>query len=110
MADILSIDRFGSFEVEGHAYRIPADLSPREVFSYRRLMEPIPEVPGGTCLTMEQRRRQRAYLLRRAAACLIPGLEEKSLQSLSLGSLRSLHYWILEHRAQVAEPIPRVSA
>ncbi len=101
MAEAFSIGRDGSFEVEGRAYQIPSRFSPREVFSYRRLLEPIPDIPGGTSLTGEQRTRQRAYFFRRAAACVIPGLEPSALETLSLGSLLSLHKWIAAHRPEL---------
>ncbi|MFQ5890106.1 MAG: hypothetical protein ACE5JR_08635 [Gemmatimonadota bacterium] len=98
MAESLSIGRDGVFTIQGRHYRIPAEFSTREVFSYRRLLEPIPDTPGGACLTTEQRARQRAYLLRRAAACVIPGLEASVLESLSFHTLQSLHVWIARHR------------
>ena len=51
----------GSFELEGRAYHIPDHFSPREVFSYRRLLEPIPDIPGGANLSLEQRQKQKTY-------------------------------------------------
>lgn len=98
MAKGIAIESNGSFELEGQPYRIPSKFSPREIFSYRRLMEPIPDVPGGTSLTGEQRARQRAYFLRRAAACIIPGLQIQSLEELPLRQLQTMHEWIAEHR------------
>ncbi|MFQ5689610.1 MAG: hypothetical protein ACE5HQ_04995 [Gemmatimonadota bacterium] len=98
MANAIPIGMDGEFEVDGHPYRIPSEFSPREIYSYRRLMEPIPDVPGGTRLSSEQRARQRAYFLRRAAACIIPGLQVKSLEGLALGQLQVMHRWIAEHR------------
>ncbi|MFQ5745906.1 MAG: hypothetical protein ACE5HF_01645 [Gemmatimonadota bacterium] len=103
MAETLSIGRDGAFEVGGRVYRIPTSFSPREVFSYRRLLEPLPEVPGGTSLTTEQRRRQNMFLFRRAAACVIPGLEASALEGLSLPKLRCIHHWLAKHRPELIE-------
>ena len=103
MASRLAISSDGTFEVEGHAYLIPSEFSAREVYSYRRLIEPIPDIPGGTSLNPEQRRRQRAYFLRRAAACIIPGLQVKSLEGLPLGQLQNMHEWIVAHRPNLSE-------
>ncbi len=102
MADVLSILPDGVLEVEGRAYRIPDDFSQREVFSYRRLLEPIPDVPGGTTLTIEQREAQQAYFFRRAAACVIPGLEASSLEAIPLTALRSIHMWLVTHRPELS--------
>lgn len=101
MAKNLSIGRDGSFELEGRAYQIPEYFSPREVFSYRRLLEPIPDIPGGTELSLEQRSRQRAYFFRRAAAAIIPGLEPSTLESFTLPMLLALHRWIATHRPEL---------
>ena len=102
MDDVLSILPDGVLEVEGRAYRIPDDFSPREVFSYRRLIEPLPDVPGGTCLTTEQREAQQAYFFRRAAACVIPGLETSALEAIPLTALRSIHMWLLKHHPELS--------
>jgi hypothetical protein len=102
MAELLSIDPEGSFEVRGHAYQIPREFSPREVYSYHRLLEPIPDIPGGTSLSEEQRALQRAFLLRRAAACIIPGLQANVLSDLPLKRLQLLHRWIWKHRPDLA--------
>ena len=109
MPDALHIGGDGSFEVMGYEYRIPVEFSPREVFSYRRLLEPIPDVPGGTELSVEQRSAQRAYLFRRAAACVIPGLEAGPLDELSLGTLTAIHRWIAAHRPELTIDV-RMSA
>ncbi|MDT8436866.1 MAG: hypothetical protein RRA92_08935 [Gemmatimonadota bacterium] len=101
MAEAVEIRSDGSFQLGERSYRIPEAFSPREVFSYRRLLEPIPDVPGGTSLNVEQVRRQRTYLFRRAAACVIPGLEPSALESLSFGALRALHRWIAVHRPEI---------
>jgi len=103
MAATLCIERDGAFEVAGRVYRIPTSFSPREVFSYRRLLEPLPEIPGGKSLTSEQRNRQRMFLFRRAAACVIPGLETSDLEGLSLPSLRRMHNWMATYRPELIE-------
>ncbi|MDX1577538.1 MAG: hypothetical protein R3266_03600 [Gemmatimonadota bacterium] len=105
MARGMAITSDGSFEIEGHAYLIPREFSAREVYSYRRLMEPIPDIPGGTSLDSEQRAQQRAYFLRRAAACIIPGLQVKSLEGLPLGQLQHMHEWIVAHRPDLSEAV-----
>ena len=103
MARRVAIAHDGSFEIEGHPYSIPQEFSAREVYSYKRLMEPIPDIPGGTSLNAEQRAQQRAYFLRRAAACIIPGLQVKSLEGLPLGQLQTMHQWIVAHRPDLSE-------
>jgi hypothetical protein len=110
MAPQLSIKADGLLELEGRSYRIPAEFSAREVYSYTRLLEPIPDVPGGTCLSDEQRCRQRAYLLRRAAVCVIPGLQMRTLEPLSLPSLRTIHLWIAEHHPELSAAYQQLSA
>ena len=105
MARRLAIHSDGTFEVGGHAYLIPSEFSAREVYSYRRLMEPIPDIPGGTSLSAKQRKAQRAYFLRRAAACIIPGLQVKSLEGLPLGQLQNMHEWIVAHRPDLSEAV-----
>lgn len=109
MAPVPAIDPEGSFEVEGHTYRIPHEFSSREVYSYQRLLEPIPDIPGGTSLSEQQRSEQRAFLLRRAAACVIPGLQATTLESLPLGELRLLHEWIARHRPDLAVTSPMLN-
>ncbi len=101
MAEALQIARDGSFQLGERSYQIPDVFSPREVFSYRRLLEPIPDIPGGTSLSGEQRTRQRAYFFRRAAACVIPGLEPSALESLPYGTLQAIHRWIAAHRPEL---------
>ncbi len=105
MAEALQISRDGSFTLGKRAYRIPEAFSPREVFSYRRLLEPIPDIPGGTSLSGEQRTRQRAYFFRRAAACVIPGLDASELETCPYGTLQALHHWIAQHRPEVGVSI-----
>lgn len=102
----ISMEPDGVFRLEGRSYQVPRQFSPREVFSYHRLLEPIPDIPGGTSLDDEQRREQKAFLLRRAAACVIPGLQADHLQSLDLGDLQGLHRWIAEHRPDLAVASP----
>jgi hypothetical protein len=98
MPSALAISTEGEFELDGHSYCIPREFSAREVYSYHRLMEPIPDVPGGTSLNSEQRALQRTYFLRRAAACIIPGLQVKSLEGIPLPQLHGIHAWIAAHR------------
>ncbi len=105
MARSLAIASDGSFEFEGHSYRIPREFSAREVYSYRRLLEPIPDIPGGARLNSDQRATQRSYFLRRAAACIIPGLQVKSLEGLPLGQLQNMHEWIVAHRPDLSEAV-----
>ncbi|MEN8143702.1 MAG: hypothetical protein ABFS14_02015 [Gemmatimonadota bacterium] len=101
MYDSLVIDCDGSFQVEGHTYQIPEYFTPREVFAYRRLLEPIPDIPGGTSLSDDQRSHQRAYFFRRAAACVVPGLETRTLDSVPLPVLRTMHMWLADHRPEL---------
>lgn len=109
MAGSIAMKSDGEFEIDGQSYRLPRQFSPREVYSYRRLLEPIPDIPGGTCLSDEQRAEQRAFLLRRAAACIVPGLQADALESLTLGHLQNLHRWIAEHRSDLAVVSPLLS-
>lgn len=107
MAEPMLIGRDGTLTVGGRDYRIPPHFTPREIFSYRRLLEPIPDVPGGTSLSTEQRSRQRAYFFCRAAACVIPGLEPSALESLPLSTLTGIHRWLAAHRPELAmDPQP----
>lgn len=110
MANGIPIGTDGVFELDGHPYRIPAEFSDREIYSYHRLMEPIPDIPGGTRLTVEQRSRQRAYFLRRAAACVIPGLQVKSLEAVPLQQLQRIHAWIGEHRPDLTPVVDSLIA
>lgn len=106
MAELLKVEANGVFELDGQSYQVPEEFTPREIYSYHRLLEPIPDIPGGTSLSAEQRSEQRAFLLRRAAACIIPGLQARTLEPLSLHHLQELHSWIAEHRADLAVPSP----
>lgn len=103
MSQAISIDHDGEFTIEGRRYQIPHEFSSREIYSYRRLLEPLPDIPGGTSLTGEQRRRQRAYFLRRAAACVIPGLDTSTLETLPYQSLERLHTWLTRHHPELSE-------
>ena len=49
----------------------------------------------------EQRQKQKTYFFRRAAACIIPGLEPSALESVPLRGLMSLHRWLLDHRPEL---------
>lgn len=109
MAAAIAMDPDGAFEVDGRTYRVPRDFTSREIYSYRRLLEPIPDIPGGTSLSDRQRAEQRAFLLRRAAACVIPGLQAEDLEGLPLSHLRGLHRWIAEHRSELAVVSPLLS-
>jgi len=106
----VAIQPDGQLELDGHPYLIPSRFSPREVYSYRRLMEPIPDVPGGTSLSAEQRATQRAYFLRRAAACIIPGLQVQSLEDLPLRQLQGMHEWIATHRPDLSSALSSTAA
>lgn len=106
MVESIAVKSDGEFEIDGQSYQIPRTFSPREVYSYRRLLEPIPDIPGGTSLSDEQRSEQRAFLLRRAAACIIPGLQADDMESLPLRRLQSLHRWIADHRPDLAVASP----
>jgi len=110
MADAFGIEGNGAFQIEGRTYRVPRRFSAREVYSYHRLLEPIPDIPGGTSLSEEQRCEQQAFLLRRAAACIIPGLQAHALESLSLAHLRRLHRWIVENRSDLSATSSLLSA
>lgn len=110
MAELLEMESDGAFELEGRTYHIPEHFSAREIYSYRRLLEPIPDIPGGTSLSEEQRSQQRAFFLRRAAACVIPGLQATALESLSLQHLQRLHRWIADHRPDLAVGSPLLRA
>jgi hypothetical protein len=42
-----------------------------------------------------------AYFFRRAAACVIPGLEPAALEPLPYGTLQAMHGWIAAHRPEL---------
>lgn len=110
MAEVLGVSSEGVFQLNGSSYQIPSEFSAREVYSYHRLLEPIPDIPGGTSLSDEQRTEQRAFLLRRAAACIIPGLQAATLEEMPLTSLQRLHRWIAQHRPDLAVASPLLQA
>ena len=101
MAETVFISDDGVFEITGRAYQIPEHFSTREVLSYRTLLRPVPDIPGGTTLTAKQRAATEAYLLRRAAACVVPGFRTSAPEFLSLDELRGIHRWIARHRPKL---------
>ncbi len=101
MAERIYISREGVFEIDGRSYRIPEDLSTRELLSYRTLLEPIPDGPGWKSLTAKGRVAAQEYFLWRAAACVIPGFRASAPGFLSLDDLRGIHLWIARHRPQL---------
>jgi hypothetical protein len=110
MAPSFTITSDGRFELDGQPYRIPSEFSQREIFSYRRLLEPIPDIPGGTSLSDVQRDRQRAFFLRRAVACIVPGLQMRALRSLSDRKIRIIHHWLRDHRPALSEAYEEVAS
>ncbi len=101
MAERICISREGVFEIDGHSYRIPEDLSTRELLSYRTLLEPIPDGPGWKSLTAKERLAAQKYFLWRAAACVIPSFRASAPQFLSLDDLLGIHRWIARHRPKL---------
>lgn len=101
MAERISISLSGDFRVSGCAYQIPEQFSRRQVTGYRTLLRPVPDIPGGTKLTEEQRVATETYLLRRAAACVIPQFRMSVSELLSLRQLKTIHGWIAGHRPQL---------
>ena len=110
MAEAIFISGDGVFEIDGHTYRIPEHFSTREVLSYRMLVAPVPDIPGGTTLTAEQRAATETYLLRRAAACVIPGFWMSVSESLSPAQLQSIGRWIARHRPALSVDRRQLSA
>lgn len=101
MSDLVSISLTGDFTVNGHAYRIPEHFSDRQVSSYRTLLRPVPDIRGGTVLTAEQRIATETFMLRRAAACVIPEFRMSVSEVLSHSQLETIHGWIAGHRPQL---------
>jgi hypothetical protein len=101
MAETISIGLAGDFEVGGRAYQVPQHFSTGQVSSYQTLVRPVPDIPGGTKLTAEQRVVTETYLLRRAAACVIPEFRMSVSELLSLRQLEAIHGWIAGHRPQL---------
>jgi hypothetical protein len=106
MAETIFISGDGAFEIDGRTYRIPEQFSTREVLSYRTLIAPVPDIPGGTTLSPEQRVATETYLLRRAAACVIPGLLMSVTESLSPTQLQGIGRWIARHRPALSDRRP----
>jgi hypothetical protein len=101
MAEIISISLTGDFELGGCTYQVPEHFSIGQVSSYQTLLRPVPDIPGGTKLTEEQRVVTETYLLRRAAACVIPEFRMSVSEMLSLRQLEAIHGWIAGHRPQL---------
>ena len=91
----------GSFVLGKRTHQIPETFSDRQIDSFRTLLEPIPDSPSGPAMSAVLRRRQRAYLLRRSLAAVIPGLPLPQLQKLSMGQVKSIHEWIAQHRPEL---------
>jgi len=102
VAEAIFINDDGVFEIDGRAYRIPEHSSAREVLSYRSLVAPVPDIPSQRMLTAEQRVATESYLLRRAAACVIPGFSMSVSEALSLAQLQSINRWIAGHRPSLS--------
>ena len=110
MAETIFINGDGVFEIDGRTYRIPEHFSTREVLSYRSLIAPVPDIPGEMTLSAEQRVATETYLLRRAAACVIPGFWMSVTESLSLAQLQSIGRWIARHRPALSVDRRQLSA
>jgi hypothetical protein len=110
MAETIFISGDGVFEIDGRTYRIPEQFSTREVLSYRTLIAPVPDIPRGTTLTAKQRVVTETYLLRRAAACVIPGFRMSVTESLRLAQLQNIHGWIARHRPALSVARRQLSA
>ena len=106
MAEAILISGDGAFEVDGCTFRIPEQFSRRETLSYRTLIAPVPDIRGGTTLTAEQRAATEIFLLRRAAACVIPGFWMSVSESLSLDQLQCIGRWITGHRPLLSDLRP----
>ena len=102
MAETIFIDGDGVFEIDGRAYRIPEHFSTREALSYRSLVAAVPDIAGERTLTAEQRAATETYLLRRAAACVIPGFSMSVSESLSPARLQRIKWWIAGHRPSLS--------
>jgi hypothetical protein len=91
----------GSFRIGKRNHQIPETFSDQQVHSYRTLLEPIPDTPSGPSLSIELRRRQRDYLLRRSLSAVIPGLPLQTVQDLSINQVRGIHRWLARHRPEL---------
>jgi len=99
----IRISRNGGFQIDGRSYRIPERFTASEVSNYRTLLRPVPDIPGGTKLTEEQRANTKAYLFRRAAASVIPGFRMSVSESLPPREVETIHRWIAGHRPQLPD-------
>jgi hypothetical protein len=95
------VEADGSFVIGNRRHQIPETFSDRQIHSFRTLLEPIPDNPGGPTLSESLKRRQRDYLLRRSLAAIIPGLPLQVLQKLSMSQVRSIHAWIARNRPEL---------
>lgn len=102
MAEEIFINDDGVFEIDDRAYRIPEHFPAREVLGYRSLVAPLPDIPSERILTAEQRAATESYLLRRAAACVIPGFSMSVSEALSPAQLQSIKRWIAGHRPSLS--------
>lgn len=102
MRERIRISREGVFEIDGCGYQIPEHFSTRQASSYQTLLRPVPDIPGGTKLNAEQRVATETYLLRRAAACVIPEFRMSVSELLSLRQLETIHRWIAEHHPDLS--------
>ncbi len=102
MAEAIFINDDGVFEIDGRAYRIPEYFRAREVLGYRSLVAPVPDIPRERLLTAERRAATELYLLRRAAACVIPGFSMSVSEALSAAQLQSIKRWIAGHRPSLS--------
>jgi len=102
VAEAIFINDEGVFEIDGLAYRIPEHFPAREVLGYRSLVAPVPDIPSERMLTAEQRAATESYLLRRAAACVIPGFLMSVSEALSPAQLQSIARWIASHRPSLS--------
>ena len=101
MARSTKIANDGSFRIGRQRHQIPESFSDRQIHSFRTLLEPIPDSPSGPSISTELRRKQEAYLLRRSLAAIVPGLPLKSLERVSLTTIRSIHDWIADNRPEL---------
>ncbi len=102
MAEAIFINNDGVFEIDGRGYRIPEHFPAREVWGYRSLVAPVPDIPNQRMLTAEQRAATESYLQRRAAACVIPGFSMSVSEALSPAQLQSINRWIAGHRPSLS--------
>ncbi len=101
MPRVTKVKPDGTFNLAGRTHQIPETFSERQVHSFRTLLEPIPDSPSGPSMSVELRRKQRDFLLRRSLAAVIPGLPVPALEKLSLGQVRAIHSWIARHRPEL---------